>query len=82
MSGHALPNRTPVTPWDADELRDIVLGYAMENFADPRGVLIADPTGFAKKGTKSAGVQRQYSGTLGRIDNGCGSSGVMQCEVF
>ena len=41
----------------------------MENFADPRGVLIADPTGFAKKGKKSAGVQRQYSGTLGRIDN-------------
>jgi SRSO17 transposase len=41
----------------------------MEYFADPRGVLIADPTGFAKKGRKSAGVQRQYSGTLGRIDN-------------
>lgn len=34
-----------------------------------RPVLIADPTGFAKKGTKSAGVQRQYSGTLGRVDN-------------
>jgi SRSO17 transposase len=31
--------------------------------------LVADPTGFAKKGTKSAGVQRQYSGTLGRVDN-------------
>jgi SRSO17 transposase len=41
----------------------------MEHFADARAVLIADPTGFAKKGTKSAGVQRQYSGTLGRIDN-------------
>ncbi len=37
-------------------------------YADPRAVLIADPTGFAKKG-KSAGVQRQYSGTLGRVDN-------------
>jgi SRSO17 transposase len=41
----------------------------MEYFADDRAVLIADPTGFAKKGKKSAGVQRQYSGTLGRIDN-------------
>jgi len=58
-----------LTPWDADALRDDVRSYAMERIADPRGVLIADPTGFAKKGKKSAGVQRQYSGTLGRIDN-------------
>jgi SRSO17 transposase len=65
----ALQRFLNLTPWDADELRDVVLEYAVENFADPRGVLIADPTGFAKKGTKSAGVQRQYSGTLGRIDN-------------
>ncbi len=54
---------------DADALRDIGREYAIENFGDPRGVLIADPTGFAKKGKKSAGVQRQYSGTLGRVDN-------------
>jgi SRSO17 transposase len=55
--------------WDADALRDVARNYAVENFGDPRGVLIADPTGFAKKGRKSAGVQRQYSGTLGRVDN-------------
>jgi SRSO17 transposase len=55
--------------WDADELRDFVRDYALEHLADPRAVLVADPTGFAKKGKKSAGVQRQYSGTLGRIDN-------------
>lgn len=55
--------------WDADALRDIGREYAMEHFADPRGMLIADPTGFAKKGRKSAVVQRQYSGTLGPIDN-------------
>src|SRR5438309_11962524 len=55
--------------WNADALRDFGRDYAMENLADSRGVLIADPTGFAKKGRKSAGVQRQYSGTLGRIDN-------------
>ena len=58
-----------LTPRDADALRDDVRSYAMERIADPRGVLIADPTGFAEKGKKSAGVQRQYSGTLGRIDN-------------
>ncbi len=65
----ALQRFLNLTPWDAGELRDIVVEYAMERFADPQGVLIADPTGFAKKGKKSAGVQRQYSGTLGRIDN-------------
>jgi SRSO17 transposase len=55
--------------WDADELRDMNRDYAFENLGDPDGFLIADPTGFAKKGKKSAGVQRQYSGTLGRVDN-------------
>jgi SRSO17 transposase len=65
----ALQRLLNLSPWDADEARDLVCAYAMEYFSDPRGVLIADPTGFAKKGNKSAGVQRQYSGTLGRIDN-------------
>jgi len=55
--------------WDADTLCGLVCEYVMEYLRDPRAVLVADPTGFAKKGTKSAGVQRQYSGTLGRIDN-------------
>jgi SRSO17 transposase len=58
-----------LTPWDADDIRDLNREYAMEYLADPRAVLIADDTGFAKKGKKSAGVQRQYSGTLGRTDN-------------
>ena len=65
----ALQRFLNLTPWDESRLRDINLEYAMEHFRDPRGTLIADPTGFAKKGRKSAGVQRQYSGTLGRIDN-------------
>lgn len=55
--------------WDADALRDVTRDYAVENLGDPGAILVADPTGFAKKGTKSAGVQRQYSGTLGRVDN-------------
>jgi SRSO17 transposase len=55
--------------WDADAVRDDLRDYVMEHLADPQGALIVDETGFLKKGTKSAGVQRQYSGTAGRIEN-------------
>jgi SRSO17 transposase len=55
--------------WDTREVRDDVRDYAIENLGDPGGVLIADETGFIKKGTRSAGVQRQYSGTAGRTEN-------------
>jgi SRSO17 transposase len=55
--------------WDPEELRDDVRGYVMEHLGDPGGVLVVDETGFLKKGAKSAGVQRQYSGTAGRIEN-------------
>jgi SRSO17 transposase len=55
--------------WDVDGLRDDVRGYVVERLGDPGGVLVVDETGFLKKGTKSAGVQRQYSGTAGRIEN-------------
>ena len=55
--------------WDPDEVRDELRGYVVEHLGDPGAVLVVDETGFLKKGTKSAGVQRQYSGTAGRIDN-------------
>ena len=55
--------------WDADAVRDDVRGYAVEHLGDRAGVLVVDETGFVKKGTKSAGVARQYSGTAGRIEN-------------
>jgi SRSO17 transposase len=55
--------------WDADAVRDDLRGYVLEHLTDPAGVFVADETGFLKKGTKSAGVQRQYSGTAGRIEN-------------
>jgi SRSO17 transposase len=55
--------------WDADRVRDDLVAYAHGHLADPQGVLVVDETGFLKKGTKSAGVQRQYSGTAGRIEN-------------
>src|SRR5215469_704341 len=55
--------------WDADAARDVLRGYVLDALSDPSGVVVADETGFLKKGTKSAGVQRQYSGTAGRIEN-------------
>jgi len=55
--------------WDADAVRDDLRAYVIEHLGDPGGVLIVDETGFLKKGTKSVGVQRQYSGTAGRIEN-------------
>ncbi|MCX4098589.1 IS701 family transposase [Nocardia sp. alder85J] len=55
--------------WDVDGVRDDVRAYAVEHLGDRDGVLVVDETGFLKKGVKSAGVQRQYSGTAGRIEN-------------
>jgi SRSO17 transposase len=55
--------------WDADAVRDDLRAYVMEHLGDPAAVLIIDETGFLKKGSKSVGVQRQYSGTAGRIEN-------------
>ena len=55
--------------WSADDVRDDLREYATAAMGDPGGVLIADETGFLKKGTRSAGVQRQYSGTAGRVEN-------------
>jgi hypothetical protein len=55
--------------WDVDGVRDDVRSYVIEHLGDRDGVLIADDTGFLKKGTRSAGVQRQYSGTAGRTEN-------------
>jgi SRSO17 transposase len=55
--------------WDGDAVRDDLRTYVSEQLGDPGGVLVVDETGFLKKGTKSVGVQRQYSGTAGRIEN-------------
>jgi SRSO17 transposase len=56
--------------WDAEAVRDELIDYVGEHLGEPDGVLIVDETGFLKKGTKSCGVARQYSGTAGRIENG------------
>ena len=55
--------------WDAEAVRDDLRDYVVEHLGDPGGVLVVDETGFLKKGTRSAGVKRQYSGTAGRIEN-------------
>ena len=55
--------------WDPDLVRDDLRAYVVEHLGDPSGVLVADETGFLKKGTTSVGVQRQYSGTVGKVDN-------------
>jgi SRSO17 transposase len=56
--------------WDADAVRDDLRGYVIEHLGEEQsGVLIVDETGFLKKGEKSVGVARQYTGTAGRIEN-------------
>jgi len=55
--------------WDVDGVRDDIRGYVAGQLGEPDGVLIADDTGFLKKGIRAAGVQRQYSGTAGRTEN-------------
>jgi SRSO17 transposase len=55
--------------WDAGEVRDDVRDYVVEHLADREAVLVVDETGDVKKGTATAGVARQYSGTAGRVQN-------------
>ena len=55
--------------WDADAARDDLIHYVHEHLGEAGGVLIVDETGFLKKGAKSCGVARQYTGTAGRIEN-------------
>jgi SRSO17 transposase len=73
QAGHGDPQamqrllRTAV--WDADGVRDDLRAFVAAHLGDAAGVLIPDETGFLKKGIRSVGVQRQYSGTAGRIEN-------------
>ena len=55
--------------WEADEARDELQRYIIENWGDEEGIGVVDETGFLKKGNKSVGVKRQYSGTAGKVDN-------------
>ena len=55
--------------WDAEAVRDDLRDYVVDAFGDPGAVLVLDETGDVKKGVHSVGVQRQYTGTAGRIEN-------------
>ena len=55
--------------WDADAVRDDLRDYVVDAFGDPDAILVVDETGDIKKGVHSVGVQRQYTGTAGRIEN-------------
>jgi SRSO17 transposase len=55
--------------WDHDKVRDDLRDYVVEHLGDPEAVLVVDETGDLKKGTATVGVQRQYTGTAGRVEN-------------
>lgn len=55
--------------WSADEVRDDLRAYVVEQLGDAGAVLVIDETGFLKKGNQSVGVQKQYCGTVGRVTN-------------
>ena len=71
--GDATPDRTQRllyrAGWDADAARDVLQRFVIETFGDPEGIGVVDETGFLKKGEASVGVQRQYSGTAGKVEN-------------
>jgi SRSO17 transposase len=71
--GEADPNGTQrllyQAVWDEDAVRDELQAFVTEQFGDPEGIFVVDETGFLKKGTQSVGVQRQYSGTAGKVEN-------------
>lgn len=55
--------------WDVEGVRDDLRAYVVEHLGRREGVLVIDETGFVKKGDKSVGVKRQYSGTAGKVEN-------------
>jgi SRSO17 transposase len=73
QAGHRTPHRMQSllaeAKWDADAVRDDLRRYLADELGEPDGVLIVDDTGDLKSGSHSVGVQRQYTGTAGRIEN-------------
>lgn len=73
MVGDATPDRMQrllyLANWDADAARDRLQRFVIETFGDAEGIGVLDETGFLKKGKHSVGVERQYSGTAGKVEN-------------
>jgi SRSO17 transposase len=55
--------------WDPEAVRDALRTYVVQHLGDPQAGLVLDETGFMKQGEHSAGVARQYSGTVGKVEN-------------
>ena len=66
---HGVQRLLAEADWDEEAVRDDLRAYVIEHLGEASGVLVVDETGFVKKGKKSAGVARQYSGTAGRREN-------------
>jgi len=71
--GDAVPDRMQRllyrVAWDADAAQDRLQRYVVEHFGDPDAIGVVDETSVPKKGSASVGVQRQYCGALGKIEN-------------
>jgi len=68
-NAHGVQRLLEEADWDEEAVRDDLRAYVIEHLGEPGGILVVDETGFLKKGKKSAGVARQYSGTAGRREN-------------
>jgi SRSO17 transposase len=68
-NAHGVQRLLEEADWDEEAVRDELRTYVIEQLGAPGGILVVDETGFVKKGKKSAGVARQYSGTAGRREN-------------
>jgi SRSO17 transposase len=69
VNAHGVQRLLEEADWDEEAVRDELRTYVIEQLGEPAGILVVDETGFVKKGKKSAGVARQYSGTAGRREN-------------
>jgi SRSO17 transposase len=68
-NAHGVQRLLEEADWDEEAVRDELRAYVIEQMGEADGILVVDETGFIKKGKKSAGVARQYSGTAGRREN-------------
>src|SRR2546425_9031037 len=68
-NAHGVQRLLEEANWDEEAVRDELRTYVIEQLGETGGILVVDETGFVKKGKKSAGVARQYSGTAGRREN-------------
>src|SRR5713101_3512182 len=68
-NAHGVQRLLQEADWDEEAVREDLRAYVIEHLGEDGGILVVDETGFLKKGKKSAGVARQYSGTAGRREN-------------